>query len=135
MTPIPVYPARPGGLRIVVTGGRDYPHLDSVAVALDHLHRARGIVRLAHGDARGVDKAAGAWAQAHGVTEPRYTVTDREWRELGKRAGVLRNTRMLEAEQPDLLVAFPGGRGTADCMRSARSRGITVWEPFAGCSA
>jgi hypothetical protein len=33
---------------------------------------------------------------------------------------------MLAAEHPDMVLAFPGGRGTADCVRRARARGLLV---------
>ena len=33
---------------------------------------------------------------------------------------------MLDERRPDLVVAFPGGRGTADMVGRARSAGIEV---------
>jgi hypothetical protein len=33
---------------------------------------------------------------------------------------------MLEAHPEALVVAFPGGRGTADCVRQARGLGMPV---------
>lgn len=35
---------------------------------------------------------------------------------------------MIDEEQPDLGVAFPGGRGTADMARRARKAGVRVVE-------
>jgi UDP-N-acetylmuramoylalanine-D-glutamate ligase len=35
---------------------------------------------------------------------------------------------MLEREKPDLVVAFPGGRGTADMVAKARAAGVEVLE-------
>ena len=128
MTPLPCYPARPGGLRIVVTGGRDFLREDVVFAALDALHATRGIARLAHGAATGADTLAGRWARSRGVEVETYPVTDAEWRTIGKRAGNDRNGRMLATERPDLVVAFPGGRGTADCVKRARKAGIPVRE-------
>ena len=40
----------------------------------------------------------------------------------------LRNQRMLDEGKPDLVVAFPGGRDTADMVRRARSAGVEVVE-------
>jgi hypothetical protein len=49
--------------------------------------------------------------------------------EEGKAAGSIRNQRMLDAEKHiDVVVAFPGGRGTADMVRRARAAGIHVLE-------
>jgi hypothetical protein len=33
---------------------------------------------------------------------------------------------MLDEGKPDLVVAFPGGRGTADMVSVARAKGIEV---------
>jgi hypothetical protein len=40
----------------------------------------------------------------------------------------MRNQQMLDEGRPTLVVAFPGGRGTADMMRRARVAGIEVIE-------
>jgi len=53
--------------------------------------------------------------------ESRMGFPQGEWDELGKKAGPLRNQRMLDEGKPDLVVAFPGGGGTKD-MVSARLR-------------
>ena len=36
--------------------------------------------------------------------------------------------RMLEEGRPDLVIAFPGGRGTADLVARARRAGVEVME-------
>jgi hypothetical protein len=51
-----------------------------------------------------------------------------DWTAHGKAAGPIRNQRMIDEGKPDLVVAFPGGRGTADCVRRARAAGIPVKE-------
>jgi len=60
------------------------------------------------------------------TTDPLEQTFDAEWHRHGKRAGPIRNQRMLEEGQPDLIVAFPGGHGTADMVRRARQAGIEV---------
>lgn len=52
-------------------------------------------------------------------------VHEAHWKRLGRAAGPERNGRMVAAGAIRLL-AFPGGNGTADCVRQARSKGITV---------
>ena len=47
----------------------------------------------------------------------------------GKGAGPIRNQRMLDAGQPDLVVAFEGGRGTADMITRTKRAGIEILEP------
>jgi len=36
---------------------------------------------------------------------------------------------MLKDGRPDIVLAFPGGTGTADMMRRARAAGVRVVEP------
>lgn len=104
---------------VVVTGGRDYGDKASVYKALDVINPSR----VVHGGARGADALAAAWAAERGiecVCEPA------EWGRLGVLAGQWRNIRMLEKHRPDLVLAFPGGAGTAHCERHARLRNIKV---------
>jgi len=49
-----------------------------------------------------------------------------EWTLYGKPAGPRRNAAMLE--DADVLIAFPGGVGTADCVAKARRAQIPVIE-------
>ena len=50
-----------------------------------------------------------------------------DWEKHGKAAGPKRNKRMLEWK-PDLVVAFPGGKGTANMVQQARQAGVEVIE-------
>lgn len=49
-----------------------------------------------------------------------------EWTLYGKSAGPRRNAAMLE--DADVLIAFPGNAGTADCVAKARRAQIPVIE-------
>lgn len=61
-------------------------------------------------------------------------VYEADWSRHGKAAGPIRNREMLTEFRPDedyvrhvdLLIAFPGNAGTADCVRQARELGIPV---------
>lgn len=119
-------------MRIVVTGGRDYTDRAALFLALDLLHAATRITRLAHGNARGADTLADDWARVRRVELQRYPA---DWDRHRKRAGAIRNRAMLDAERPDVVVAFPGGRGTADCVRAAGERGIPVLDLRTGLRA
>jgi len=50
------------------------------------------------------------------------------WRTHGKAAGPIRNQQMLDEGRPHLVVAFPGGTGTADMVRRAKAAGVPVME-------
>jgi hypothetical protein len=49
-----------------------------------------------------------------------------DWARHGNAAGLVRNQQMLDDGKPDLAVAFPGGKGTADMVRRARKAGIPI---------
>ncbi|WP_338575813.1 DUF2493 domain-containing protein [Brevundimonas olei] len=118
---IPVADADP--LRVIVCGGRDYSNYEAVCEALDSIHvSGRGIHVIIHGNARGADTLAGRWA---GERRVKCWPVPANWSRDGKRAGPLRNQRMI-GHQPDLVVAFPGGRGTADMVGRAEKAGVQV---------
>lgn len=107
---------------LIVCGGRDFsdwPYLNSV---LDDIHKRRGIVRIIHGAANGADTFAGRWARSRGIE---VVACEARWGVHGKAAGPMRNAYMLSWE-PDGVVAFPGGRGTADMVKQARENGVPV---------
>ena len=49
-----------------------------------------------------------------------------EWDKYGVSAGPIRNQKMIDEGKPDLVFAFPGGRGTTDMIRRAAVAGIRV---------
>jgi predicted Rossmann-fold nucleotide-binding protein len=110
-------------LRVIVCGGRDFNNTAFIFSHLDRLNAERPFTALMHGGAKGADSIAAEWA----MTKPRIVryVCLANWEEHGKAAGPRRNARMMEWE-PDLVVAFPGGRGTADMVRRAKAAGVEV---------
>ncbi len=116
-------------MRILVCGGRGYSnkrHLDLVLNSLrDSLGTHDTIEAVIHGGARGVDYMAGAWARRNKIHEEIYLA---DWNQWGLCAGPIRNQRMIDEGLPSLVIAFPGGRGTADMVSRARRLGIPVNE-------
>jgi hypothetical protein len=110
---------------ILVCGGRhyrDWEHVKAVLGAyLDNGHR----VAIIAGDATGADAMACQWAHQNHAP---LAVYHAYWNTHGKAAGPMRNKRMLEEGKPDLVIAFPGGAGTADMVRRARASGVEVIE-------
>lgn len=109
-------------MRVLVTGGRDFNDRGLLKEALDRLHRQHTFSALIHGDAKGADRLAGEWAVSNGI---KVDARPANWSRYGRAAGILRNSQMLD-EQPDLVIAFPGGKGTDDMARKARKAGLTV---------
>jgi len=110
-------------MRVLVCGGRDYQNRDAVFDALNELARQHGWLTIIEGGAKGADSLAREWARLryHGlVTVPA------NWQLYGTSAGPIRNEEMLKSGEPDLVLAFPGGRGTADMIHRAEAAGVPV---------
>jgi predicted polyphosphate/ATP-dependent NAD kinase len=90
---------------------------------LDAMHRALGIDVLIEGDARGADRIAGYWARKNRVINLKFRA---DWNAHGKAAGAIRNQQMLDEGKPTHVLAFPGGRGTADMVRRAVAACVPV---------
>lgn len=109
-------------MKVLVCGGRDYKNLHRVYRILGRLAPEE----IVEGGANGADKLSRLWAGHSEVICHTYPA---RWRAEGKAAGPKRNGRMLVAH-PDirLVIAFPGGDGTADMIRQAHGQKIPVIE-------
>jgi hypothetical protein len=114
-------------MKILVCGGRDFDNVLAVRHALTTLHGKKLITLLIEGGAAGADKLAREWAAANGVL---HVTVQADWKRYGPAARPIRNAEMLREHQPDGVVAFPGGKGTADMVSRAHEAGVKVWEPF-----
>lgn len=119
-------------MRVLICGGRDYADRDAVFRELDALtgdvsdEHPLGTISLTiiHGDCpTGADRWADEWAIVNWSDFDRFPA---DWKQHGRAAGPIRNTRMIAEGKPDLVLAFPGGRGTADLVRKAEATGIPV---------
>lgn len=80
---------------------------------------------IIHGAATGADEWAAKIAHNEGIPTCGFPA---RWDIQRKAAGPIRNKRMLDVAEPHLVVAFPGGRGTANMVKQAKARGIEVQE-------
>lgn len=112
-------------VRLLVTGGRDYADADTVNAALDAFDRMFPVGVLIEGGATGADTLARDWANKRGILVITEPVED--WNGIyGKRAGLVRNAKMLRKHQPDYVVAFPGHSGTAHMVFIAQEADVDV---------
>lgn len=123
--------------RILVCGGRHYgttmtddgyyvPNRAEVNLlnkTLDAVLLEVKNILVIHGAAKGADSLAEAWAIKNNVEQLKFPA---DWKQYGKAAGFLRNTQMLEEGKPDLVIAFPGGTGTAMMCKIAEAAGVNV---------
>jgi len=119
-------------IRVLVCGGRDFDDRDFIWNTLCDLDMKRGPFScVIHGAATGADTEAMIWAQAMAGSghQVKHLPMAAEWGKYGKSAGPRRNQRMIDEGRPNLVIAFPGGRGTADMIRRAKAAGLEVLEP------
>ncbi len=115
---------RTHGVRVLVTGGREFNDASAVDAALA-VTRSLNLDALIEGGARGADTLCGDWARTRGIPVETF---EARWTQEGRAAGALRNLRMLREGTPDLLIAFPGGRGTAHMVEAASKAGLPVFD-------
>lgn len=115
-------------MRIVVGGGRHFNDRQFVFQTLDSIHEEKNITELAQGAATGADRLAQEWATSRNIQIRSFPAN---WHELGKKAGPIRNIKMLQEFKPDTVITFPGGKGTQHLETTARNMGIptTSYKP------
>lgn len=126
-------PPHPRCTRLLCFGSRTWKHRALIRAALVWF-KAQGGKTVIHGAARGADTLAAQEARRLGLEVLPFPVPDLEWRLHGKRAGHLRNQRMLDESTPDFAIGFVSGsegapltKGLADMhKRLARARVPTV---------
>ena len=112
-------------MRVLVCGGREFCNWAKLHNTLSDIRSETPITCIIQGEAKGADWLAKAWAgwfSIHTEDFPAY------WKTHGKGAGHTRNQKMIDEGKPDLVVAFQGGRGTADMVKRAKEHGIKVVE-------
>jgi hypothetical protein len=113
-------------MRVLICGGRDFNRHSFIYHALDDISDETGpFSHVIVGGASGADYWGESWAYMQRVP---FTVFKADWKRHGRAAGPIRNQQMIEDGKPDLVVAFPGGKGTADMVSRARRAGIRVVE-------
>jgi hypothetical protein len=114
--------------RILVTGSRDWNDRDTIWRALGDAVAPVPVDRelvVVHGHCpRGADAMADLWSRKYGATVERHPAN---WQLEGKRAGFIRNARMVNLGA-DICLAFikDGSRGASHTARLAEQAGIPV---------
>jgi len=110
-------------MKVLVCGDRNYSDYDAVYAELSKLPADTEIIE---GGAPGADFLAGVAAVKLGF---KLTVVKARWDVLGRAAGPIRNSMMLDMK-PDRVLAFhddiQASRGTKDTILKAKQLGIQV---------
>lgn len=124
-------------MRVLVCGGRHFSNRDFVFKKLNEI---AGITCIIHGAASGADTLGALWAKnTEGVSHIPYKADwdnidvkgavikyHKDGRAYNVIAGHMRNQKMIDEGSPDLVLAFPGGSGTADMINRAKKANIPV---------
>ena len=110
-------------MRLLVCGDRNWVDFEAVKRRIAELKPSVVI----HGCARGADSLAEKAASEMGIPVLSFPA---DWVRFGKKAGYIRNGRMLYESKPDHVLVFHDdiehSEGTADMVRRAKQAGITV---------
>jgi hypothetical protein len=88
-------------------------------------------IEIISGMAKGADSAAVDWAVVNWCKVHEFPA---DWKKYGRAAGAIRNQQMLDEGKPDVVIAFPGGRGTAHMVKIAKAKGVkTIVVDRSGC--
>jgi hypothetical protein len=125
-------------MNVLICGGRDFNDWDTFRNEMfkiaerefprlqpDRYGNYLYEVKIIAGGAKGADSLAADWAAAEWTDYKEYPA---DWEKHGKAAGIIRNQQMLDEGKPDLVIAFPGGKGTADMVNRAKKAGVRVIE-------
>lgn len=112
-------------MRVLVCGGRGFDDYELLSNTLDHLFEDKGITVIIQGEAKGADSLGKEWAENQQIPILSFPAN---WNKYGNSAGPIRNKQMLTEGRPDIVVAFPGGKGTANMVKQAKVAGVKVIE-------
>lgn len=110
--------------KIIVCGSRDFSDEKLIRKVIHNLWYSEEF-EMIHGDADGADRIAKQICIENGIPQTPYPA---EWEKYGRKAGVIRNSQMVN-ENPKLVVVFFSGkrtRGTQDTINKANRKGITA---------
>lgn len=109
---------------IIVCGSRDTRYhkdpfyREQIFHSLDVCREIYHFDFIVTGGQTGVDAATQDWANSHSIENKQYYA---DWQQYGHSAGPIRNKKMLDEMEPELVLAFPGGLGTESMKALARA--------------
>lgn len=106
-------------MKVLVTGGRNFKNRHLVNGVLDLLDPTIVVC----GGCSGADDLAVAWCKTRGrIAHVHFA----DWKRYGRAAGPTRNIRMIVTDEPDVVLAFPGGKGTRHMVMEAHAGGFPI---------
>lgn len=116
-------------MRVLVCGSRYWKDRNFVYKTLNDLHAITPFSVLIEGECPigegGVDTMARDWANENGVPVLPFPP---EFGPDGHVLGPKRNAQMLHEGKPDIVIAFPGGKGTRNMVKQAVEASVSTEE-------
>ena len=109
-------------MKVIINGGRAFNLKAAAFEYLDMLHAKEPITFVIEGGAIGADTIAREWAISRKI---RYITYHAQWKKYGRAAGHRRNQEMVDLN-PDLVITFPGGKGTEDLVNRAKIKKLKI---------
>lgn len=112
--------------RILVCGDRNWADGKRIKQVLEAMSADYDLT-IVDGAANGADSLASEAAKELGLKNERYPAA---WKQLGKRAGPIRNQEMLDSGVDMVLAFHPNldeSKGTRDMVARARKKGVTCY--------
>ena len=122
-------------VNLAIVGGREFDDYDLLEVETTSyikeilqkfVNPSEVEVVIVSGGARGADTLAEKYAKTHNYNTLIFRVTPHQWKDLGKLAGIRRNTDIVN--NSDYMIAFPdqNSRGTWDSIRKMTKKNNQV---------
>ena len=108
-------------MKVIIAGGRTYRFTMYDHAILHKLHLGLPITEVVCGMAKGADMEGFKWATRRKIPIERFPAN---WKLHGRSAGPIRNGVM--ATYAAALIAFPGGRGTANMIKQAQEHNLII---------
>lgn len=121
-------------MRVLVTGDRKWDDEHIVHATLSGFATFSEdaydeVFVVIQGGATGADEFARKWGRNKADVE--HITEEAEWDRYGLAAGPIRNRKMIDEHEPDIVLAFHNdlalSKGTRDCVKYAREQGIPVY--------
>lgn len=124
-------------MKLIIAGGRFYQFTTEDTKFLNELHAQYNIEEVVTGKCKikndtgqwvdsGADWYGEQWGVDNNLVIKEFPVLPWEWKELGKKAGPLRNRKM--ANYADAVVLFSGGNGTQSMKEEALKAGLIIFD-------
>lgn len=119
---------RRGAVKIALVGGRNVEDFSFVLDRFEEVLIKEGLhkyqVEIVSGGAKGVDSIAKKIASLYGIPFRKFPA---EWDRYGKKAGPLRNSKIVESSDIVIAIPSPFSKGTWDTVRKAQKRRLKTY--------